>query len=129
MQTNKQKVPARHLLNGDRLSSGETIVAVSRGSRTPPGKVEVTLEKDGRRRTPLWGASTTINILRPAPDPVAGKVEALGAVLAGLAKIALDPDGSARLAAHADALISALVTNQLICSTCAAEPRKEVRTE
>jgi hypothetical protein len=129
MQTNKQKVLARHLLNGDRLSSGEIIVAVSRGARTPPGKVEVTLEKDGRRRTPLWGASTTINILRPAPDLVAGKVEALGAALGELAKIALDPDGSARLAVHAEALISALTTNQLICSSCAAEPRKEGRAE
>jgi hypothetical protein len=129
MQANKLKIPARYLLAGDRLCTGETIVTVSRGVRTPSGKVEVTLEKNGQCRTPLWGASTTINVLRPTPDPVAGKVAALATLLSELAKVALDPDGIALLAPHADALISALTTNQLICSSCAAEPRKEGRAE
>ena len=128
MQPNKQRVPARHLMTGDRLCTGETVVTVSRGARTPSGKVEVTLEKDGRRRTPLWGASTTINISRPAPDPVAGKVEALGSLLSDLARAALSPDGSALLAPHTDAMVSSLATLQLICSACVAEPRKEVGT-
>lgn len=127
MQPSRQKVPARYLLAGDQLCTGETVVAVSRGARTPSGKVEVTLEKDGRRRTPLWGASTTINVLR-SPDPVAAKVEALGALLSALAQVALTADGSALLAAHADALTSALATHQLICSACVAEPRKEARS-
>jgi hypothetical protein len=125
MQSNRQKVPARYLMAGDRLCTGETIVGVSRGALTPSGKVEVTLEKDGQRRTPLWGASTTINVSRPAPDPVVHKVEALAALLSELASIALDPDGVALLAAHADALTSALTTHQLICSACAEQPRKE----
>jgi hypothetical protein len=127
MQPNKQRVPARYLLAGDRLCTGETIVAVSRGARTPSGKVEVTLEKDGRRRTPLWGASTTINISR-APDPVAGKVAALGALLSELSAVALDADRAALLAPHIDALCSGLAKYQFICA-CIAEPRKESRPE
>jgi hypothetical protein len=125
MQPNRQKVPARHLLAGDQLCTGETVVAVNRGARTPAGKVEITLEKDGRRRTPLWGASTTINIVRPTPDPIVGKVEALGALLGDLAQVVLNPDGVALLAGHVDALTSSLITYQLICSACVAEPGKE----
>jgi hypothetical protein len=120
MQPNRQKVPARHLMLGDRLCTGETVVAVSRGARTPSGKVEVTLERDGNRRTPLWGASTTINVQR-LPNHVTGKVEALGSLLSELAKVALEPEGAALLAAHTDALTSALVTHQLICSACIVE--------
>lgn len=129
MQPNRQKLPARYLLAGDRLCTGETVVAVSRGTRTPAGKVEITLEKDGRRRTPFWGASTTINIVRPTPDPVVGKVEALGSLLSDLAQVALGPDGLALLVGHADALTSALITHQLICSACVAGPGKEDRQQ
>jgi hypothetical protein len=81
----KTKVPARYLMPGDRLCTGETVVAVTRGARTPSGKVEVTLDKDGNRRTPVWNSSTTINVVRPA-NPVSGKVEALGLLLSELAK-------------------------------------------
>jgi hypothetical protein len=126
MQASKQRVPARHLLTGDRLCTGETIVAACRGARTPSGKVEVTLEKGGHRRVALWGASTTINVTRSA-DPIAGKVETLGALLSELAQIATVPNGSALLAAHAVALLAALTTHQLICSACVSEPRKEVK--
>jgi hypothetical protein len=125
MHPNKQKVPARYLMTGDRLCTGETVVAVSRGALTPPGKVEVTLEKEGRRRTPLWGASTTINVSRPTPDPVVDKVEAIGRLLSDLAKIAISPNGSALLTPHADTLTAALTTHQLICSACVEQPRKE----
>lgn len=126
MQPNKLRVSVRHLLEGDQLSTGETVAAVSRGARTPSGKVEVTLTRGGLRRSALWGASTTINVVRPA-DVVAGKVEALAGLLGDLAKVALSPDGDALLAGHADALTSALATHQLICSACVAEPRKEGR--
>jgi len=61
-----QKVCARYLLPGDVVGSGETIVRVSAGVRTPRGKVEVTLEKNGQRRTSLWGAYTMINVRRVA---------------------------------------------------------------
>lgn len=125
MNASKQKVPARYLMVGDQTGSGETVVAVSRGARTPSGKVEVTLEKNGQRRTSLWGASTLINVLRPiAPAPVAVKVETLRLILSDLAALALSPDCAA-LAAHDAALTSNLATLQLICSACVAEPRKE----
>jgi hypothetical protein len=60
------RVQARQLVAGDVVGSGETIVQVAAGVRTPRGKVEVTLEKDGRRRLTFWGASTVINIRRAA---------------------------------------------------------------
>jgi hypothetical protein len=126
MQPNKLKISVRDLLAGDQLCTGETIAAVSRGARTPSGKVEVTLEKGGRRRSALWGASTTISVVRPA-DLIAGKVEALSGLLSDLAQVAVSQDGSAILAGHADALTSALATHQLICSACVAEPGKEGR--
>lgn len=66
MTTQSQKLPARLLLNGDQVGSGETIVSVSAGVRTPRGKVEVTLEKDGRCRRALWGARTIVTIRRGA---------------------------------------------------------------
>lgn len=119
MQASKQRVTARHLMAGDELGTGETVVAVIRGVRTPSGKVEVTLAKNGIRRSALWGASTTITVSR-APDPVAGKVAALGALLADLSGVALDPDRAPLLAPHVEALCSALTTHQLICA-CVAE--------
>lgn len=64
MTLTKTKVAARYLLAGDRVGSGETIVWSGIGARTPRGKVEVILEKDGARRLAIWGASTTINVQR-----------------------------------------------------------------
>jgi hypothetical protein len=64
--TQSSKIPARALLNGDQVGSGETIVSVNAGVRTPRGMVEVTLEKDGRYRRALWGAFTIINVRRDA---------------------------------------------------------------
>ena len=127
MQANKQRVPARHLMAGDQLGTGETVLAVSRGARTPSGKVEITLSKNGARRGALWEESTTITVSR-APDPVAGKVAALGSLLSELSRVAVDPDRAALLAPHAGALCSALIAHQLLCS-CVAEPRKEGRPE
>ena len=60
------KIPARHLLPGDKVGSGETVVSVSAGTRTPRGKVEVTLEKGERSRFAIWGAHTLINVRRSA---------------------------------------------------------------
>ena len=58
------KVPARSLMTGDRVSSGETVVNVSAGVRTPRGKVEIILQKGDRRRCAVWGAHTIINVKR-----------------------------------------------------------------
>jgi hypothetical protein len=60
------QVPARALIAGDVVGSGETIVTVQRGARTPAGKVEVVLDSDGIRRRSTWSASTLINARRSA---------------------------------------------------------------
>ncbi len=123
------KVPARALQRGDVTGSGETIVNVCAGVRTPRGKVEVTLDKSGRRRLSVWNAATLITVSRPeAPPPIAIKVEALALILSDLAAIALSRDGEA-LAAHSTALNTSLTTLQLVCSTLAPIARKEVRDQ
>lgn len=124
------KLAARHLMPGDKVGSGETIVCVSAGARTPRGKIEVTLEKGGRRRTSLWGAATVVNVSRPVEPatPVAVKVETLSLILSDLASAALSSDLAA-LTAHDAALITNLTTLQLICSTLAAEQRREVKLQ
>jgi hypothetical protein len=121
------KVQVRYLMPGDQIGSGETIVSVSAGARTPRGKVEVTLEKNGRRRMSLWGAATTVSVSRSAVPgtPVAVKVGALGLILSDLAAMALSPD-RASLAAHDAALTTSLTTLQLLCNALAPEQRKEV---
>jgi hypothetical protein len=58
------KIPARYLTSGDQVGSGETVVSVSAGVRTPRGKVEVILEKGERSRFAVWGAHTLINVRR-----------------------------------------------------------------
>lgn len=59
------KVRARDMQPGDRLrGTGQTVVGVGAGLRTPKGKVEVTLEWRDERRVVIWGAATTINIVR-----------------------------------------------------------------
>jgi len=60
------QVAARSLIAGDVVGSGETIVSIQRGVRTPAGKVEVVLDKGGIRRHSIWGASTLINARRSA---------------------------------------------------------------
>jgi hypothetical protein len=61
-----RKVPARAMQPGDIVGSGEMIVCVQAGARTPRGRVEVVLEKDGRRRMSVWGAASLINVRRVA---------------------------------------------------------------
>lgn len=58
------KVPARALKSGDRVGSGELVKWVGIGVRTPRGKVEVYLDKEGHRRIAIWNASTLINVQR-----------------------------------------------------------------
>ncbi|SFO74578.1 hypothetical protein SAMN05216330_104469 [Bradyrhizobium sp. Ghvi] len=62
------RVPARHLFRGDVTGSGETVLSVSAGARTPRGKVEVSLEQGGRQRTALWNAHTIIGVRREPPQ-------------------------------------------------------------
>jgi hypothetical protein len=67
--TERLKVQARYLMPGDYLATGEVVQRVSRGSRTPIGKVEVYLRKtfdNGkvRDRMSIWGAYTIVGIIR-----------------------------------------------------------------
>lgn len=62
------KMPAYLLQSGDVVGSGEEIVRVSAGVRTPPGKVDVLLVRkrawplEDVHRTAQWGKRTIINI-------------------------------------------------------------------
>lgn len=58
-----EKRTARDLQSGDVIGSGETVVRVAAGVRTPRGKVEVTLRRpDGTHRTGIWNAGTKIGV-------------------------------------------------------------------
>lgn len=63
----KIRVQARNLQPGDVTGSGERVVKVETGVRTPKGKVEVFLRPrilaDGIRKA-IWGAYTEINVER-----------------------------------------------------------------
>lgn len=66
----RRRVHARNLLPGDIVGSGETVVSVSAGARTPPGKVDVTLTLYGCTRTVAWNAATYIGVERGAAPPL-----------------------------------------------------------
>jgi hypothetical protein len=61
-KTSSNSVEARYLKEGDVITSGDTIVSVSSGAKTPSGKVEVTLEKNGKTKTSVWGKYTKIGV-------------------------------------------------------------------
>lgn len=57
------KKKASQLKKGDIVTSGEEVVSISSGAKTPSGKIEVTLKnKKGKTRTSLWGKSTMIGV-------------------------------------------------------------------
>ena len=56
---------AQHLQPGDVVGSGETIVSIQAGLRTPKGKVEVVLFRNGYSRLAFWSKHTFINAQRP----------------------------------------------------------------
>jgi len=61
-KTSPNSVEARSLKKGDILTSGDTVVSVSSGAKTPSGKVEVTLEKNGKTKTSVWGKYTKVGV-------------------------------------------------------------------
>lgn len=63
------KVPARHLLRGDVTGSGEVVLSVSTGAKTPRGMVDVILQKGERKRAAIWNARTIIGVRRDGPAP------------------------------------------------------------
>jgi hypothetical protein len=64
-KTSPNSVEARSLKKGDILTSGDTVVSVSSGAKTPSGKVEVTLEKNGKTKTSVWGKYTKVGVKKP----------------------------------------------------------------
>jgi hypothetical protein len=58
------KVPSRHLLRGDITGSGEVVLSVSAGAKTPRGMVDVVLQKGERKRAAIWNARTIIGVHR-----------------------------------------------------------------
>ena len=54
---------AQHLKKGDIITSGDEIISVSAGAKTPAGKVEVTMKtKSGKTKMSIWGKSTKIGV-------------------------------------------------------------------
>jgi len=64
------KVPARNLLRGDVTGSGEIVLSVGAGVRTPRGMVDVLLQRGERKRAAIWNAKTIIAVRRGAAVPV-----------------------------------------------------------
>ena len=62
-KVSKNSKEAQHLKKGDIIGSGDEVVSVSAGAKTPSGKVEVTLKtKDGKTKTSTWGKTTKIGV-------------------------------------------------------------------
>lgn len=60
----KIKVQAQHLQPGDIVGSGEEVLAVGQGIKTPTSKCDVWLIKNDRKRCAQWGKYTMINVER-----------------------------------------------------------------
>jgi hypothetical protein len=63
-KTSPNSIEAQYLSKGDILGSGEEVVSVSAGARTPSGKVELTLTKDGKTRNAVYGKNVKITRLK-----------------------------------------------------------------
>jgi hypothetical protein len=69
---------AQHLRKGDITGSGDEVVSVSAGAKTPAGKVEVTLKtKSGDTKTSLWGKTTKIGLKKVEESKLTAKEQAL----------------------------------------------------
>jgi hypothetical protein len=75
-KTSPNSIEAQYLSKGDILGSGEEVVSVSAGARTPSGKVELTLTKDGKTRNAVYGKNVKVTRLKKgmeeAEKPSAG---------------------------------------------------------
>ena len=62
-KTSSNSKEAQHLKKGDIITSGDEVVSVSAGAKTPAGKVEVTLKtKSGSTKTSTWGKTTKVGV-------------------------------------------------------------------
>jgi hypothetical protein len=69
---------AQHLRKGDITGSGDEVVSVSAGAKTPAGKVEVTLKtKSGNTKTSLWGKTTKIGLKKVEESKLTAREQSL----------------------------------------------------
>jgi hypothetical protein len=62
-KTSANSKEAQYLKKGDIIGSGDEVVSVSAGAKTPSGKIEVTLKtKDGKTKTSTWGKTTKVGV-------------------------------------------------------------------
>ena len=62
-KVSKNSKEAQHLKKGDIIGSGDEVVSVSAGAKTPSGKVEVTLKtKDGKTKVSTMGKTTKVGV-------------------------------------------------------------------
>jgi hypothetical protein len=62
-KTSSNSKEAQHLKKGDIIGSGDEVVSVSAGAKTPAGKVEVTLKtKSGSTKVSTWGKTTKVGV-------------------------------------------------------------------
>jgi len=62
-KVSKNSKQAQQLKKGDIITSGDEVISVSSGVRTPSGKVEVTLKnKKGITKTSTWGKTTMVGV-------------------------------------------------------------------
>lgn len=62
-KTSSNSKEAQQLKKGDILTSGDEVVSVSAGAKTPSGKVDVTVKtKSGKTKTNTWGKTTKVGV-------------------------------------------------------------------
>jgi hypothetical protein len=88
-KTSANSVEAQDLKKGDIITSGDEVVSVSAGAKTPSGKVEVTLKtKDGKTKTSVWGKTTKVGVKKDIEEARFEKGEDVGEKGKNFAKIA-----------------------------------------
>jgi len=80
---------AQYLKKGDIITSGDEVISVSAGAKTPSGKVEVTLKtKDGKTKTSTWGKTTKVGVKKDIEEARFEKGKDVGEKGKNFAKIA-----------------------------------------
>jgi len=88
-KTSDNSKEAQYLKKGDIITSGDEVISVSAGAKTPSGKVEVTLKtKDGKTKTSTWGKTTKVGVKKDIEEARFEKGEDVGEKGKNFAKIA-----------------------------------------
>lgn len=87
--TSANSKEAQYLKKGDIITSGDEVISVSSGAKTPSGKVEVTLKtKDGKTKTSVWGKTTKVGVKKDIEEARFPKGTDIGKPGKGFEKIA-----------------------------------------